>query len=103
MTAKNNEAFFMAATNGHVHVVRRLLGERADPSTNVDAAFRFAAKKGYFDVIRLLMKDDRVDPCAGNDIVFKEALARGLVDVVENSMGKIGYPDHMYLALRNGD
>jgi ankyrin repeat protein len=74
-------AIQLAAKNGHLAVVERLLqDERVDPSASNNLAIRMAAQNGHLTVVERLLQDPRVDPSA-NAIQF--AAVRGHVAVVE--------------------
>ena len=44
-----------------------------DPSMGASQSVRIAAKRGYIDTLKLLLKDDRVDPTAENNYALKKS------------------------------
>jgi len=42
-------------------------GSRVDPSTRDNEAIRLASAKGFVEVVKVLLADNRVDPAAKNN------------------------------------
>jgi hypothetical protein len=74
----------LAALNGHLSVVERLLQDkRVDPSACDNYAVRWAAQFGHLAFVDLLLRDARVDPSADNNYAVRQAAARGHLAVVD--------------------
>jgi hypothetical protein len=74
----------MAAENGHLAVVERLLQDkRVDPSADDNYAVRWAAVNGHLAVVERLLQDKRVDPSADDNYAVRWAAANGHLAVVE--------------------
>jgi ankyrin repeat protein len=83
-SADDNQAIRLAARNGHVAVVERLLqDERVDPSAEGNYAVQFAAINGHVAVVERLLRDVRVDPSADDNLALRWAAREGHIAVVD--------------------
>jgi ankyrin repeat protein len=83
-SADGNRAIRLAAKNGHLAVVERLLQDpRVDPSAEDNIAVRYAALLGHLAVVDLLMQDERVDPSADDHDSVRSAALNGHLAVVD--------------------
>jgi hypothetical protein len=74
----------LAAENGHLAVVERLLQDkRVDPSADDNYAVRWAAQNGHLAVVERLLQDKRVDPSADDNYAVRLAAENGHLAVVE--------------------
>jgi hypothetical protein len=74
----------MAAANGHLAVVERLLQDkRVDPSADDNYAVRLAAQRGHLAVVERLLQDERVDPSADDNYAVRWAAQNGHLAVVD--------------------
>ena len=81
----NRRVFEDACSNGHVHVVDRLLRyARVDPSANYNRAMNDAVWNGHVKVVDLLLRDGRVDPSAEQNYAIVCAVMFGKFDVVNH-------------------
>jgi hypothetical protein len=83
-SAENNYAIGMAAENGHVQIVDRLLEHpRVDPADDDNFAIRRAAENGHLQVVERLLEHPRVDPSAKDNQAIRFAACDGHLQVVE--------------------
>jgi hypothetical protein len=83
-SAGDNLAMRLAAKNGHLAVVERLLqDQRVDPSALDSHAVRQAACYGHFAVVERLLRDVRVDPSARDNYAVRSAVENGHVAIVD--------------------
>ena len=74
----------MAAENGHLAVVERLLQDgRVDPSAYDNYAVRWAAENGHVAVVERLLQEERVDPSADDNRAVQWAAENGHLAVVD--------------------
>jgi hypothetical protein len=74
----------LAAANGHLAVVERLLqDEGVDPSANDNHALRQAVQNGHLAVIERLLQDKLVDPSARDNDAIQHAANNGHVAVID--------------------
>jgi len=92
-----HDTFSKACKQGHLAVVRELLGlagdRRVDVHTNGEWAFRQACKQGHVGVVRELLGlsgDRRVDVHASGEAAFQMACWNGHVGVVRELLGLAG-------------
>jgi hypothetical protein len=82
-SADDNYAIRLAAANGQLGVVNRLLEDaRVDPSASDNYALIQAAKNGYLDVVNRLLVHPNVDPSARDNEAIIWAAENGHLDVV---------------------
>jgi hypothetical protein len=75
--------FLRAVKKGMTDIVQLLLkAKHMDPSVFVNSAIHIACKKGYLQIVELLLEDERVNP--GNSIVI--AAKRGHLEIVKRLM-----------------
>ena len=87
-SASDNWAIRWASKNGHLEVVRLLLGDkRVDPSASDNWAIRWASQNGHTEVVRLLLQDKRVDPSTDNNCAIRWASQNGHTEVVRLLLG----------------
>jgi ankyrin repeat protein len=83
-SANNNRAIRLAAPNGHLAVVERLLQDvRVDPSADDNYAVLWASQRGHLAVVDRLLEDDRVDPSALGNNAVRSAAVYGHLAVVD--------------------
>jgi hypothetical protein len=80
----NNYAVRLAAENGQLAIVDRLLQDkRVDPSADNNYAVRLAAENGHLAVVDRLLQDKRVDPSANANWAVRFAAEFGHLAVVD--------------------
>ena len=77
-----HQRFFIACKINNIELVNLLLLFDCDPLTN-NAAIRVAAQNGHIDVVDRLLQDGRVDPSADDNFAIRIAYAKGHVAVVD--------------------
>ena len=67
----------------NAHILKLFLDDKNnDPSTNNNAAIRYAAHNGHLEVVRLLLADNRVNPADDNNSAIQNAARNGHLEVV---------------------
>lgn len=74
------QLFIEAVKDGNIEVVKFLL-EKIDV-TNYNHAVVLAIKKGYTEIVKLLIVNDKVDPSFNNNEFIIEASAKGDIEIV---------------------
>jgi hypothetical protein len=94
VTMESNSCLRRAALNGHVDIVKYLLGEEVskiqalrgfvnvDPSDMENDAIKNSVRHGYMNVVRILLQDSRVDPASMNQLCVKMANLYGNLDML---------------------
>lgn len=78
-----NLSLQVAASRGHVDVVRALLNdERVQPGESSNLAFRLASSHGHARVVALLLQDTRINPADVNNEALVQASSSGHTNVV---------------------
>jgi ankyrin repeat protein len=76
-----NYALHLSAENGHESIVEFLLSLN-DPDINTSIALQWAASQGHFNLVCLLLQDERTDPFANENEALLKAAKHGHVDIV---------------------
>ena len=76
------EQFLDACKNGILETAKKLLRKGVDPSVISNDAIRVAASNGHLEVVRLLLNDSRVDPSADDNCAIQWAAQNGHEKVV---------------------
>ena len=77
-----HQRFFIACKINNIELVNLLLLFDCDPLTN-NAAIRVAAQNGHIDVVDRLLQDGRVDPSASNNYAIRIASLNCHIAVVD--------------------
>eukprot|EP01118_Nematostelium_gracile_P018320 TRINITY_DN8108_c0_g1_i1.p1 TRINITY_DN8108_c0_g1~~TRINITY_DN8108_c0_g1_i1.p1 ORF type:complete len:248 (-),score=54.50 TRINITY_DN8108_c0_g1_i1:79-822(-) len=64
-------------------IIYLLKDTRVDPSKKQNHAIRWAAVKGYFQLVKILQQDPRVDPSAVNNQALQQACSKGHLKIVD--------------------
>ncbi|KAI8842061.1 ankyrin repeat-containing domain protein [Chytridium lagenaria] len=84
----NNFPLRIAASEGHIGVVRLLLRDmRVNPSADRSYALRKASENGFDEVVEVLVRDPRVDPAADDSAALRGAAEMGHVGVIRHLIG----------------
>ncbi|MDB6096939.1 MAG: hypothetical protein JWM09_1217 [Francisellaceae bacterium] len=91
VTAQNNYALRVAAANGYLEVVNRLLAEPGvDATANSNEAIRWAASNGHLSVVNRLLEVSKVDITANNNEAIRMAAFCGHLEVVNRLLAVPG-------------
>jgi len=71
-----------AGIGGYANTMRMLLGDVRLSRTNLKQTMVMASQRGYAEVVRILLADNRSDPSVSNDNAIRLASSNGHVDVV---------------------
>ncbi|RKP16014.1 hypothetical protein ROZALSC1DRAFT_25765 [Rozella allomycis CSF55] len=90
LSAGSNYAIRMAASNGHIRLVRHLIRKsRVVPSDRKKCAIQRAASNGHAKIVKLLLDDVRVDPSDCNNYAIRWAASKGRAEVVKLLLGDV--------------
>jgi ankyrin repeat protein len=86
VTADDNEAIRFASENGHIEVVKLLIGAGADVTADDNEAIRFASENGHIEVVKLLI-DNGADVTADDNYAIRYASRNGHIEIVKLLIG----------------
>ena len=75
--------WYDAIIQGDLETINRYLKDGTDPSEWDNEAIRMASKHGHFEVVKLLLNDERIDPSAENNYAIRVSSANSHVEVVK--------------------
>lgn len=78
---QKNSALDMAAKKGYVEILKLLVEDGVDPSINMNSALSEAVFHGQTEAVKFLLKDNRVDPKENSSNII-DACTKGYVDIV---------------------
>jgi len=82
--AETKKNFDKIVKLNYVEIVSGLLKQGVDPSADKNAAFLTASRKGYTEIVKLLLADSRVDPTYGYmNLPFRQAARNGHIEIVK--------------------
>lgn len=66
-----------------ISLLRYLMSKGLNPGVNNNSLIREASKRGYTEMVELLLRDERVDPSSGDNEALKEASSLGYTEIVK--------------------
>lgn len=80
---ERSQMLIRAAELNNIWLVRKLMEQGINPSISDNAAIKATSRRGYADIVELLLTDERVDPTVGDNAPLIFAAREGYADVAE--------------------
>ena len=80
---KNEKLFINAYELGYIKIIKYFLKKDIELSVFYNFALIWACKRGYYKILKLLLKDKRIDPNIYYNYSIKEACVNGWLKLVK--------------------